>query len=373
MTSTSEFERGLAKQPGRTPRAIICPQSLTGAPRWTCCGAAIITLVGLFIFGVPRGFADDTADKLAPTAESRRVRKAADRGLAFLVDDAVKWRKERQCATCHHGTMTVWALSEAKSQGHAVDANSFAETVRWAKTRLKDIDKPRDTRPGWNMVSTPAVYLAVMARMVPKQDAISADEVKQISGHLFRHQEADGSWAWSLAPAKNRPPPVFESDEVVTMLACMALDPKDQSASFRDCRDRAEAWLAKGTPSESTQAQAIRLLRDVLARRSLKEMQHGIDRLLARQNADGGWGQDKDLPSDAYATGQALYFLSFAGAPVDRPEIRRGVSFLVAGQKEDGSWPMKSRAHPGEKPFTNPVPITYFGSAWATLGLIKSR
>ena len=62
-----------------------------------------------------------------------------------------------------------------------------------------------------------------------------------------------------------------------------------------------------------------------------------------------------------------------AGVPVDRPEIRRGVSFLVAGQKEDGSWPMKSRAHPGEKPFTNPVPITYFGSAWATLGLIKSR
>jgi len=126
VTSTSEFERGLAKQPGRTPRATICPQSLTGAPRWTCCGAAIITLVGLFIFGVPRGFADDTADKLAPTAESRRVRKAADRGLAFLVDDAVKWRKERQCATCHHGTMTVWALSEAKSQGYTIDTNSLA-------------------------------------------------------------------------------------------------------------------------------------------------------------------------------------------------------------------------------------------------------
>ena len=33
---------------------------------------------------------------------------------------------------------------------------------------------------------------------------------------------------------------------------------------------------------------------------------------------------------------------------------------------------MTSRAHPGEKPMTNPVPITYFGSAWATLGLLRA-
>jgi squalene cyclase len=96
------------------------------------------------------------------------------------------------------------------------------------------------------------------------------------------------------------------------------------------------------------------------------------DRLLSRQNKVGGWGQDKDLPSDAYATGQALYFLSLAGVKHSRAEIQRAVAFLLANQKEDGSWPMTSRAHPGEKPFTNPVPITYFGSAWATLGLLRS-
>ena len=50
------------------------------------------------------------------------------------------------------------------------------------------------------------------------------------------------------------------------------------------------------------------------------------------------------------------------------------MSFLVGSQEEDGSWPMTSRAHPGEKVFTNPVPITYFGSSWATLGLMgRSR
>ena len=54
----------------------------------------------------------------------------------------------------------------------------------------------------------------------------------------------------------------------------------------------------------------------------------------------------------------------------------RAVSFLAATQREDGSWPMTSRDHPGiestRKPIRNPVPITYFGSAWATLGLVRS-
>jgi hypothetical protein len=33
---------------------------------------------------------------------------------------------------------------------------------------------------------------------------------------------------------------------------------------------------------------------------------------------------------------------------------------------------MKSRAHPGEKAMTYLVPISYMGSAWATLGLMRS-
>jgi hypothetical protein len=61
-----------------------------------------------------------------------------------------------------------------------------------------------------------------------------------------------------------------------------------------------------------------------------------------------------------------------AGAPRDRTEIQRAVKLLVSNQNDDGSWPMTSRAHPGEKPMTNPVPIAYFGSAWATLGLLRS-
>jgi hypothetical protein len=337
--------------------------------------AAFLIVVG----GVRPTRCDETEKKHAPEAVPTLVqaRKTAERGLAFLENDAAKWRKERKCATCHQGTMTVWALSEARSQGYAVNGESLADVVKWTKERLQGIDKPRDTRPGWNMVSTPALYLAVMAQAVPRQEALTADELKRIAGHLLRHQEDDGSWAWSLAPAQNRPPPVFESDEVVTLMGYLALGPhvpadaKEKSAA-RDSREKAAAWLAKTAPGDSTQAAALRLLVKVRAGKPARALQMEIDRFLSRQKKDGGWGQLRDLPSDAYATGQALYVLSLAGVKNDRAAVQRGLGFLIANQREDGSWPMTSRAQPGAKPFTNPVPITYFGSAWATLGLMRS-
>jgi hypothetical protein len=148
-------------------------------------------------------------------------------------------------------------------------------------------------------------------------------------------------------------------------------DPGAKSPA-REGRGRASAWLAKSRPARSTQATAIRLFRDVQAGEPLSKLAPAIDRLRDLQNEDGGWGQEADLPSDAYATGQALYFLSLAGVAGNRDEVQRGVAFLVSRQREDGSWPMTSRAHAGAKPMTNPVPITYFGSAWATLGLLRS-
>lgn len=307
----------------------------------------------------------------------QQARKSAERGLDFVVKDAIKWRTDKTCATCHHGTMTVWALAEAKSQGYAVAAETLADMTTWTKERLKDIDKPRDTRPGWSMVNSPALNLAVMAQCVPKQDAISADELKRIAGHLLRHQEADGSWAWSSAPAKNRPPPFFESDEIATLLGAMALDPHvpadpNEKSATRDARARATAWLGDHKPTDTTQAAAYRMLAKVRAGTPAKTLQPEIDQFLGRQQKDGGWAQVPDRPSDAYATGQALYVLNIAGVKPDHAAIQSGVAFLVSTQKGDGSWPMTRRGHPGVTPGEFTVPIIYFGSAWGTMGLMRT-
>lgn len=193
--------------------------------------------------------------------------------------------------------------------------------------------------------------------------------------HLARRQADDG--AWDSPPPKNGPPPTWESRETLGLLALLAWEsyvPADakEAAAAQVSRDKANAWLSKTQSSDSTQALSLRLLLD--ARRGTKEKQlrSAIDRLLRQRNTDGGWSQTKDLSSDAYATGQALYALSFADVKNDRLEIQRSIPFLVATQREDGSWPMVSRGHPGVEPYTNLVPITYFGTAWATLGLARS-
>src|SRR5262245_49275106 len=63
----------------------------------------------------------------------QQARKTIERALTFLENDALKWRSERGCATCHHGTMTVWALSEAKSQGYTVNGDKLADMTKWTK------------------------------------------------------------------------------------------------------------------------------------------------------------------------------------------------------------------------------------------------
>lgn len=305
---------------------------------------------------------------------SETPQEAIARGLAFLRDDAKKWRAERECSTCHHGTFTVFVFTEAKYRGWNVDADFLADSLKWTKERLLNrIDEPRDTRPGWSMVNSPALILALMAQVVPGQEAISAEELNRIRGHLVRHQEAGGEWAWSAAPAKNRPPPFFESDEVATLLGLLAMPVGEEAISdeLRQSRQRAIDWFHKTEPTDTTQAVALRLLWKSRSEPKANLLAE-IEAFLSRQSTDGGFGQLKDRASDAYATGQALYVLNVVGVPADRPQVRRAVEFLVNTQRPDGSWPMIRRGHPEVTPGPFIVPITYFGAAWGTLGLLRT-
>lgn len=309
--------------------------------------------------------------------EREPARKSIDRSLTFLQQDAAKWRTERGCATCHHGAMSIWALSEAKAQGYTIDPVALADITQWTKERfVPKFSQPRDPRPGWRLVSVPAIYLGLMSQDLP---ILSRDEINKVAIHLAAHQEEDGSW--EVPPPTNGAPPIWESRETLALLAYLAwepyspADPAAREAS-RASREKAAAWLNSVERSTTTQAVTLRLLFEMRTGQPEDQRQARIDGLLKRQNADGGWSQTPELSSDAFATGQSLYVLSVAGVKPEQPEILRAIAFLTASQQDDGSWPMKSRNHPGVEstrdPIRNPVPITYFGAAWATLGLVRS-
>src|SRR5262249_6851642 len=98
--------------------------------------------------------------------------------------------------------------------------------------------------------------------------------------------------------------------------------------------------------------------------------------LLAAQRSDGGWAQTDELASDAYATGSALVALHQAGRlATDDPAYRRGLSFLLATQKPDGTWFVASRSRRFQLYFESGFPygkdqfIAVAASGWAAAAL----
>jgi pimeloyl-ACP methyl ester carboxylesterase len=149
---------------------------------------------------------------------------------------------------------------------------------------------------------------------------------------------------------------------------------RDAPESHRAALSKAKAWLDAAKRSDLHQDKVMKVLLGVRAGKSSKAMRATIDELLALQRADGGWSQTVPEPrSDAFATGQTLYALSLAGFTAARPDIKRGIDFLVATQKPDGSWAMSSRSTPNGEPGSAKLltPITCAAASWATLGLAR--
>jgi len=301
------------------------------------------------------------------------VNAAIDRGLAFLARDALAWKKEHNCASCHHASLVVWAMREARSRGHAVEEPVLAELTKWvAESGDGKFGLPRPASAP-RAASPKAVYFALALGADPEPDVVSQRSLKLLLKTVAAEQTENGSWStWP----ETRPPIFGSSDESLTALATLAVLPAAASGdeSAKAVRDKAIRWLAETRTDGDPQSIALRLVLWSRLGRPAEEWRPLVRRIKERQNADGGWGQTKDMASDAWATGQALYALAHAGVRADEPVIRRAHAFLLKTQRADGSWPMTSRpVKPGGEGARSLIPITGAGSAWAVLGLVRGR
>src|SRR5262245_4348858 len=60
------------------------------------------------------------------------IRKAVERGVAFVENDGAKWMKTQKCATCHHVPLMIWTLNEARERGYQVNEKVLGEVTSWA-------------------------------------------------------------------------------------------------------------------------------------------------------------------------------------------------------------------------------------------------
>jgi len=301
------------------------------------------------------------------------VEVAINRGLDFLVKDALAWKNEHNCTSCHHASLVIWSMREAKHRGHAVDEPFLAEMTKWVADSgdgKTGVPRPEGIPKALN---TKAVYFALALGAGPKPDAASQEGLSRFWNTVKGDQIDGGSWAsW---PA-TRPPIFGNSDESMTALATLSLLPAIELGddSARTVRDKGVDWLARTKTDDDPQSIAMRLVLWKRLGRPPEEWKPLADRIRERQNADGGWSQAQEMASDAWATGQALYALAHAESDASGPAVGRGHAFLVKTQRDDGSWPMTSRpTKAGGEGSKSLIPITGAGSAWAVLGLVRSR
>src|SRR6516225_3636014 len=320
---------------------------------------------------------------LLPRATAPQVHQTVDRAVEYLQTESAAWLSTRRCAACHHVPMPLWALGEAERQGYAIDKNFVADTT---ESLLGSRDKlmaskifpnpadPPDPRPQGRGLNMGLPFLAVAAQSLPALTEGQKQSLKLIAEEIVQKQQPNGSWEFF---ATLRRPPINETqttDAAWIILALQGETGPDAPKAQREALAKGMAWLGAAGRSDLHQEKALKVLLGVRSGKPRKALKPTIVELLALQRADGGWSQTvPGWKSDAFATGQTLYVLALAGLTAERPEIRRGIDFLLATQKPDGSWPMLSRATPDGSPGSAKLltPITCSAASWATLGLAR--
>src|SRR4029450_6594316 len=103
----------------------------------------------------------------------------------------------------------------------------------------------------------------------------------------------------------------FTSTAIAIHVARSYMIPQ-RTAEFQNRIRAAAKWLAATSPRNGEE-RSMRVLGLAWAATEPRALRAAADHLLSVQRGDGGWAQLDTLPSDAYATGQALYALDVAG------------------------------------------------------------
>lgn len=343
----------------------------------------VVLLLGLCC-GTPARAEEPAATPAAiPPATTEQIQHTVDRAIQYLQTESAAWLNKRKCAACHHVPMPLWALNEAGRRGYTIDkkfVDDTTESLLGSRNKLMaskifpNPADPPDPRPQGRGLNMGLPFLAVAARSSPALHEGQKQSLKLIAEEIVKKQQPDGSWEFF---ATLRRPPINESQTTDAAWIIMALEEEtgpDAPESQRAALSKAVAWLDAAKQSDIHQDKVLRVLIGARSAKPRETLQPTINELLALQRADGGWSQTvPELKSDAFATGQTLYVLSLVGYTAERPEIKRGMDFLVATQTPDGSWPMISRSTPDGSPGSSKLltPITCAASSWATLGLAR--
>jgi ankyrin repeat protein len=301
-------------------------------------------------------------------------RVSLTKSLARITDVAPRFREQATCISCHHNALPAMAAATARRKGIEIDE------IR-ARKNLTDIltfftaSAPRmmlgDAAVGGEALTTGYAAMALSSERHPL-DTVTAT----MTHWLLARQMPDGHW---LGNGLNRPPSEYSSISH-TAIAAGGLKAYPVPARANDIREslkRAGQWLVAAEP-KSAEERGMRLMGLVWTDAPRARVQAAIREIRDRQEAGGGWSQFGRTPPDAYATGLSLYALHVAGVAPTDDTYKKGVSFLLGSQYQDGTWLVKTHAFPVQRYFESGFPygrhqwISMAGTSWASLAIAQT-
>lgn len=301
------------------------------------------------------------------------IRSAVGKSLPLLQETGPKFWAGSGCFSCHNNTLPDIAITWARERGFAVNEDTIAlsrkQTLDWLDVRKERLLEGLPPAGGQNTMGSALFSLALTH--APATDTLYAGARYQKA-----LQTADGSWQ-----VQNHRPPLVSSSISLTAMSIKGLStyaPPSQTREYAQSVERAVKWLARAKP-RATEDYAFKILGLSWGGGPRREIASTAQALITQQRTDGGWSQLPDLPSDSYATGQALVALHEAGFSANDPVYARGVKFLLDTQLADGSWYVKTRSEPSQTYFESGYPhgvdqfISAAGASWATAALALTQ
>jgi N-acyl-D-amino-acid deacylase len=373
------------------------------------------------------------AESLIPMACSQEVatdskfrnahRKAIERGIDLIRGSVDRYPQHRQCFSCHHQSVPLFAMRMAKE--HSLEAREFV----WNKDadrvdRILDLtcdsleqDLQR-LRPGEELDGR-GLTLGYAMWTLDVSGLDRSELMDRLIDIALATQREDGRWR-----IHSHRPPASSSDRMATALVCASLlkrvpdHPRHQEITDSLCRAR---WWHINEPLPSELEDIIGMLwcnyvfdemdlhpagfgstqpdywfiwkkshldveeqaRELMIS-SMQTRFRSSETLWRLQNPDGGWGQRIGDESDAYATGLSMILLANTdndyknGIVFRQGRYRRAIKWLIDNQLDDGSWYVSSRANPVQEFFDNGDPhdtdqfISILATGWATAALCNA-
>lgn len=296
------------------------------------------------------------------------------RSAEYLDSVTLAWIKERKCASCHTGFPFLLARPALGDS----QAPALLQVRRFLEDRVAGWDKGGRSRKSPEEVTEVVATAATLALNDAHTTGKLHPRTRQALDRMWELQQPDGSWTWN----KTGLAPLEHDDYYGAVYAAIGVGHAPEgyarSAGAKEGLARLKGYLRKNPPPDLHHKTYLLWASQKLdGLMTPVQREQAIKDLLARQRDDGGWSlpslgdwkrrdgkaNDKQAPSDGYATGLALYVLRQAGLPTTSKAVQRGVAWLKSNQRASGRWFTRSVN------VDRPHYLTDVGTAFAVMAL----